>query len=80
MLDDLKRHPRETYNEVIRRLVDAAYDDEPLTEEELEGIRESEEDIRAGRVCSMREVMRDLEDDIAAWERCPDSEFVPLPE
>ena len=37
-------------------------------------------DIRAGRVCSMREVMRDLEDDIAAWERCPDSEFVPLPE
>jgi len=63
-LDDLKIHPRETYDELISRLADAAYDDEPLSEEEIEAIRRSEEDIRAGRFRSLREVMRDLGDDL----------------
>lgn len=62
-LDDLKIHPRETYDELISRLADAAYDDEPLSVEEIEAIRQSEEDIRAGRVRSLRDVMRDLGDD-----------------
>jgi predicted transcriptional regulator len=79
-LDELRRHPRETYDEVISRLADAAYDDEPLSEEEIDAIRRREGDLRAGRVRSLREVMRDLDDDVAIRERCPDSEFVPLPE
>ncbi|MEN6341200.1 MAG: hypothetical protein ABFC89_01435 [Methanospirillum sp.] len=64
-LDDLKLHPRETYDELIGRLADAAYDDEPLSDEEIEAIRSSENDIRAGRVRSLREIMRDLGDDRA---------------
>ena len=63
-LDDLKIHPRETYDELISRLADAAYDDEPLSKEEIEAIRRSEEEIRAGRVRSLREVMRNLGDDL----------------
>jgi predicted transcriptional regulator len=78
-LDDLKFHPGETYDEVIHRLADAAYCDGPLSREDVEAIRQGEEDIRAGRIRSLREVMRDLDDDVAAWERCPDDEFVPLP-
>ncbi len=64
-LDDLKLHPRETYDELIDRLADAAYDDEPLSDDEIEAIRESENDIKAGRVRSLRNIMKDLGDDQA---------------
>ena len=64
-LDDLKLHPRETYDELIDRLADAAYDDEPLSSEEIEDIRASEKDIKAGRVRSLRDIMKDLGDDKA---------------
>jgi hypothetical protein len=68
-LDDLKFHPHETYDEVVGRLADAAYDDEPLSAEEFEQIRQSEEDLEAGRVRSLREIMRDLGDDLALEPR-----------
>jgi len=64
-LNDLKLHPRETYDELIDRLANAAYDDEPLSDEEIEEIRESEKDIQAGRVRSLRDIMKDLGDDQA---------------
>jgi len=64
-LDDLKLHPRETYDELIDRLADAAYDDEPLSLQEIEDIRASENDIKAGRVRSLRDIMKDLGDDTA---------------
>ncbi len=64
-LDDLKIHPRETYDEVVSRLADAAYDDEPLSEEEIGALRRSEEDIGADRVRRLLDVMRDLGDDLA---------------
>jgi predicted transcriptional regulator len=64
-LDDLKLHPRETYDELIDRLADAAYDDEPLSDDEIDAIRESENDIKAGRVRSLRDIMKDLGDDQA---------------
>ena len=64
-LDDLKLHPRETYDELIDRLADAAYDDEPLSLQEIEDIRASEKDIKAGRVRSLRDIMKDLGDDKA---------------
>jgi predicted transcriptional regulator len=34
-LNALKTHPRESYNEVIGRLVDMAVDEEPLTDEAI---------------------------------------------
>jgi predicted transcriptional regulator len=64
-LDNLKIHPRETYDELIDRLADAAYDDEELSDEEIAGIKESEGDIKAGRVRSLRDIMKDLGDDEA---------------
>ena len=64
-LDDLKLHPRETYDELISRLADAAYDDEPLSKEEIDAIRLSEREIEAGRIRTLREIMRDLGDDRA---------------
>ena len=64
-LNGLKLHPRETYDELIGRLADAAYDDEPLSDEEREDIRASEDDIKAGRVRSLRDIMKDLGDDQA---------------
>jgi hypothetical protein len=64
-LNDLKLHPRETYDELIDRLADSAYDDESLSCEELEDIRASEKDIKAGRVRSLRDIMKDLGDDQA---------------
>ena len=64
-LDDLKLHPRETYDELIDRLADAAYDDESLSDEELGAVRESDNDIKAGRVRSLRDIMKDLGDEQA---------------
>jgi predicted transcriptional regulator len=64
-LDGLKIHPRETYDELIDRLADAAYDDEDLSVDEIAAFKESESDIRAGRVRSLREIMKDLGDDEA---------------
>lgn len=48
-LDDLKVYPRETYDAVLNRLLDAAYDPEPLSEETLKKFEEGIADMRAGR-------------------------------
>ena len=69
LLDDLKINPRETYDDVVRRLAESAYDDEPLTKEEIEAMEEGIADIRAGRVRSLRDVMKDLGDDEAIEAR-----------
>ena len=42
---------------------EAAYDDEPLTPEEIEAMEEGIADIKAGRVRPLREIMRELGDD-----------------
>ncbi len=41
-------------------LRDAPWDDEPLTEEELEGLEEAREDTRAGRLVTHEEARRRL--------------------
>jgi predicted transcriptional regulator len=56
----LKRHPKESYNDVIARLIDMAVDDEPLSEEAIRGIEEALEDIRAGRLYSEDEIEREF--------------------
>lgn len=65
LLDDLKLNPRETYDDVVRRLARAAYDDELLTQEEIEAMEEGIADIKAGRMRPLRDVMKDLGDDKA---------------
>jgi predicted transcriptional regulator len=59
-LDEVKRHPRETYNDVIERLIDCSEDDEPLSADTLLAIEEGLEDIRKGKTIPMDEVMKDL--------------------
>lgn len=63
VLDDLKIHPKESYDDVIGRLSHLAYDDEPMTDEELQALREGLEDLKAGRARSLEEIMKDLGDD-----------------
>jgi predicted CopG family antitoxin len=49
-LNSLKRHPKESYNDVIEHLVSMALDDEPLSEEAIQGLEEALEDIRKGNL------------------------------
>ncbi len=58
-----KVHPRESYNEVIGRLVDMAIDEEPLSEEAIRDLEQSLEDLRAGRVYTLEEVMAELKEE-----------------
>jgi len=59
-LAGLKRHPKESYNDVIARLIDMAVDDEPLSEEAIRGIEEALEDIRSGRLYSEDEIRKEF--------------------
>ncbi len=59
-LDELKIHPRESYDETLNRLLDIAYDPEPLSEETLQQIEEGIADIRAGRLRSLEDIALEL--------------------
>ncbi|MCX6698491.1 MAG: hypothetical protein NTV68_00970, partial [Methanomicrobiales archaeon] len=63
VLDDLKIHPKESYDDVIGRLSHLAYDNEPITDEELQALREGLDDIKTGQTRSLEEIMKDLGDD-----------------
>ncbi|CCJ35935.1 hypothetical protein BN140_1012 [Methanoculleus bourgensis MS2] len=60
----MKRYPRETFDDVIRRLMDTAEDDEPLSDEAIRGIEESLRDIKAGRLYTLEEARAELQ---AIW-------------
>jgi predicted CopG family antitoxin len=60
LLDDLKHHKKESYEDVIERLATMAFDDEPLSDEEIEDMKVSLEDIRAGRVRTLRTIRNEL--------------------
>jgi predicted CopG family antitoxin len=60
LLDSLKHHPKESYEDVIERLATMAHDDEPLSDEEIEDMKASLEDIRAGRVKTLKTVRTEL--------------------
>ncbi len=45
----------------IRKLMNAPFDDEPVTEEEEAGVCEAWEDYKAGRVQTLDEVKEELE-------------------
>jgi hypothetical protein len=57
LLDTLKIHPRETYNDVIERLTRMALDPDPLTDDEVRGLKEAREDRRAGRTYTHAQVL-----------------------
>lgn len=61
-LDRLKKHPRETYNDVISRLSEQAEPDENdvLTDEDIRDIEEALQDIREGRIYTTEQVKRTL--------------------
>lgn len=58
-LDELKRFPRESYNEIISRLTLQAEED-GITEEDIRDIEEAVEDIRAGRVYTTSQLKKSL--------------------
>lgn len=60
ILDSLKHHPKESYDTLISRLASMAYDDEPLSDEDIEDIRASLADIEAGRVKTLAAVRKEL--------------------
>ena len=57
-LNSMKQNPKESYNDVIERLVSRAVDDEPLSEEAIIGLVEALEEIRQGRLISEEEIMK----------------------
>ncbi|RQD83213.1 MAG: hypothetical protein D5R96_03420 [Methanocalculus sp. MSAO_Arc2] len=57
-LNSLKKHPKESYNDVIERLLKLAIDDEPLGEEAIKGLEEALEEIKAGMFISEEEIMK----------------------
>jgi len=59
-LEKLKVHPRESYDRVIDRLIDSYHDDEPLTDEEIEGIEEALQDLKEGRTYTHEQVKKKL--------------------
>ena len=59
-LSALKVHPKESYEDVIRRLVEDCVDDEPLSDATIQAIEESLADIKAGRVYSLEDVAEEL--------------------
>jgi predicted transcriptional regulator len=59
-LDKLKLFPRETYNEVVSRLVDMAYDQEPLSDETINRIEEALEDLKRGKYYTQEEVEAEM--------------------
>lgn len=56
-LRELRIHPRETYNDVIERIL---ADDDELSEAALSDIQEALEDVRDGRLYSNEQVGREL--------------------
>lgn len=59
-LDDLKVHPRESYNDVIERLINVKKDSGKLSEETLRDIERSLKEIKGGKIHTLEEVEKRL--------------------
>jgi len=57
-LDELKRNPRESYSDVIERLVSFTVDDEPLSEEAIQGLEEALEEVKQGQLIPESVIMK----------------------
>ena len=58
-LENLKIYSKETYNEVIERLMKAAQDDE-LDPQTIRNIRKSLDDIEKGKIYTLEQVEKEL--------------------
>jgi predicted CopG family antitoxin len=54
----LKGYPRESYSDVIERLITLALDEKPLNEETIAGLKEALEDVRTGNLIPEKEIMK----------------------
>ena len=59
-LENLKIHPRESYNKVIERLVDIRTDEGPLSNETLMNIERALENVREGKIFSNKQAKKRL--------------------
>ncbi|GAB6284198.1 MAG: hypothetical protein STSR0009_03970 [Methanoregula sp.] len=57
-LTSLKHHLKESYNDVIGRLVNLAVDAEPLSEDAIRGLEESREEIRQGMLIPESKILK----------------------
>ena len=57
-LNNLKRNPKESYNDVIERLVNLTVDDEPLSAEAIKGLEEGLDDIKSGNLISEKDIRK----------------------
>ncbi len=55
-LDKLRLFPKETYDDIIKRLLNAAEPDEILSEETIKDIEEGLKDIKEGRVYTTKQL------------------------
>lgn len=58
-LKSLKRYERESYDEILNNLIMEAEDD-ALSEEEIEDLKEALEEVRQGKTRHIEEVAKDL--------------------
>lgn len=75
-LSRLKKHPRESFDDVITRLIDANADDEPLSEETIQAIEKSLKEYREGIYYTHEEILADL----GISETAPESGVCEAPE
>lgn len=60
-LDKFKNHPRETYNEVLARMIHVmSQQKEELSQQTIKNIEKSLAEIKAGKVSSHKDVKRRL--------------------
>ena len=61
-LDKFKNHPRETYNEVLSRMIHmlSQQNKEELSQQTIKNIRKSLIDIEKGKVYSLEQVEKEL--------------------
>ena len=57
-LNNLKRNPKESYNDVIERLVNLTVDDEPLSADAIKGLEEGLDDIKRGNLISEKDIRK----------------------
>jgi hypothetical protein len=59
-LQKMKLFPRETYEEVIQRLIEISKEEEELSTETIQNIEKALEDVKKGRTYSTEEVKKEL--------------------
>lgn len=54
------QYVRDMEDPFLRNMAEAPWDDEPLTDEDIAALEEGKEDVKAGRLVSHEEIMREF--------------------